>query len=71
MKKFWRYLLLKKHSEDFLSKLNFVVFGLGDSSYPQFCFVSKRLYRRLMQLGAINLMDRADGDDQSDHGYVE
>lgn len=68
MKNFWRFLLQKKHSETFLSNLNFVVYGLGDSSYPQFCFVAKRLYRRLIQLGAKPLLDREDGDDQSEHG---
>lgn len=68
MKSFWNFLLLKKHPTDFLNKMKFAVYGLGDSSYPQFCFVSKRLYRRLEGLGAIPIVPRGDGDDQSQNG---
>ncbi|CAH8490242.1 NADPH-dependent diflavin oxidoreductase 1 [Schistosoma haematobium] len=35
--------------------LHFAVLGLGDSSYPMFNFVAKKLYRRLLQLGATPL----------------
>ncbi|CAH8491324.1 unnamed protein product [Schistosoma rodhaini] len=35
--------------------LHFSVLGLGDSSYPMFNFVAKKLYRRLLQLGATPL----------------
>jgi sulfite reductase alpha subunit-like flavoprotein len=68
MKKFWSYLLKKRHPHDFLSNVRYAVYGLGDSSYPQFCFVAKKLQRRLETLGGIQLIDRAEGDDQSEHG---
>ncbi|CAH8464367.1 unnamed protein product [Schistosoma turkestanicum] len=35
--------------------LHFAVLGLGDSSYPMFNVVAKKLYRRLLQLGATPL----------------
>lgn len=33
---FWKSLLLKRLSPTFLSGINFVCFGLGDSSYPKY-----------------------------------
>ncbi|CAH8825511.1 unnamed protein product [Trichobilharzia szidati] len=38
--------------------LRFAVLGLGDSSYTMFNFVAKKLYRRLVQLGATPLCFR-------------
>ena len=40
------------------------VFGLGDSSYAQFNYTGKRLFKRLQQLGATAVWPRGDGDDQ-------
>lgn len=68
MKKFWRFLLQKKLPSDSLSNTRVAVFGLGDSSYPHFNFVAKRLYNRLAQLGAQHIIKRGDGDDQHDLG---
>eukprot|EP00002_Diphylleia_rotans_P021521 TRINITY_DN4186_c0_g1_i2.p1 TRINITY_DN4186_c0_g1~~TRINITY_DN4186_c0_g1_i2.p1 ORF type:complete len:593 (+),score=121.84 TRINITY_DN4186_c0_g1_i2:58-1836(+) len=64
MKKFWRFLLRKDLPSDSLNSVSFSVFGLGDSSYSQFNVVGKRLYKRVMQLGANALCRRGDGDDQ-------
>ncbi|KAL0073885.1 hypothetical protein F4703DRAFT_1894680 [Phycomyces blakesleeanus] len=64
MKKFWRFLLRKNLPHDILNGLSCAVFGLGDSSYQKFNYPSKKLYKRLMQLGANMLYVRGDGDDQ-------
>lgn len=45
------------------------VLGLGDSSYVKYNFVAKRLYKRLMQLGAEMILPLALADDQHDLGY--
>jgi sulfite reductase (NADPH) flavoprotein alpha-component len=45
-----------------LPELKFGVFALGDSSYPQFCAIGRRIDERLAELGAVRLVDRADAD---------
>nr|QZX63206.1 NADPH-dependent diflavin oxidoreductase 1 [Halisarca dujardinii] len=68
MKKFWRFLLRKSLPANSLSNVNCAVLGLGDSSYQKFNFVGKKLYRRLLQLGASSLLDLGLADDQHDLG---
>ncbi|XP_028128988.1 NADPH-dependent diflavin oxidoreductase 1 isoform X1 [Diabrotica virgifera virgifera] len=69
MKSFWRFLLRKNLPPDILCRLKFGVFGLGDSSYAKYNFTAKRLYKRLLQLGANPLVPLGLGDDQHDLGY--
>lgn len=45
-----------------LAELRYAVLGLGDSSYPQFNAVGRRLDERLAELGAQRLLDRGDAD---------
>ena len=45
-----------------LPELKFGVFALGDSSYPQFCEIGRRIDTRLAELGATRLVDRAEAD---------
>jgi len=45
-----------------LPDLEFAVLGLGDSSYPKFCEISRRLEERLLALGAKALSPRVDCD---------
>lgn len=64
MSRFWKFLLRKSHPPSILSNIHFAVFGLGDSSYPKFNFPAKKLFKRLLSLGAKLLIERGDGDDQ-------
>ena len=66
---FWRRLMRKALEPTSLSHLKCAVIGLGDSSYPQFNFVGKKLYKRLKMLGANLILDLCLGDDQHDYGY--
>ncbi|QSS65851.1 electron transfer flavoprotein beta-subunit [Histoplasma capsulatum] len=65
---FWRSLLLKKLPPTFLCGVNFALFGLGDSSYPKFNWASRKLYKRLLQLGAIELCPCGEADEQHPEG---
>eukprot|EP00730_Choanoeca_flexa_P003674 TRINITY_DN11472_c0_g1_i4.p1 TRINITY_DN11472_c0_g1~~TRINITY_DN11472_c0_g1_i4.p1 ORF type:complete len:570 (+),score=97.62 TRINITY_DN11472_c0_g1_i4:45-1754(+) len=64
MRKFWRFLLQKRLRKTSLQQLAFSCFGLGDSSYPKFNFVAKKLNKRLQQLGGSILADIGLADDQ-------
>ncbi|XP_077778962.1 NADPH-dependent diflavin oxidoreductase 1 isoform X3 [Podarcis muralis] len=68
MKNFWRFLFRKNLPLTSLSRLDYAVVGLGDSSYPKFNFVAKKLHKRLRQLGGCPLLPPALGDDQHDLG---
>uniref|UniRef100_A0A669E4K4 NADPH-dependent diflavin oxidoreductase 1 n=1 Tax=Oreochromis niloticus TaxID=8128 RepID=A0A669E4K4_ORENI len=56
MKNFWRFLFKKSLPVGSLSRLDCAILGLGDSSYPKFNFVAKKLHKRLLQLGACVLL---------------
>ncbi|KAJ8263353.1 hypothetical protein COCON_G00158100 [Conger conger] len=68
MKKFWRFLFRKSLPAGSLCRLDCAVLGLGDSSYPKFNFIAKKLQKRLEQLGASTLLPLGLADDQHDLG---
>ena len=56
MKKAWKFLLRRNLPTTSLQFQAFGVLGLGDSSYPKFNHVAKKLSRRLAQLGGDQLL---------------
>lgn len=68
MKMFWRFLFRKNLPPTSLCQMDYAVLGLGDSSYPKFNFIAKKLYKRVLQLGGNPLLPVALGDDQHDLG---
>lgn len=68
----WRYLLRRDLPRTFLAQkpTRFTVFGLGDSSYPNYNTSGRRLWVRLQQLGAEPFFQRGLGDDQSTYGVI-
>ncbi|KAB2613690.1 NADPH-dependent diflavin oxidoreductase 1-like [Pyrus ussuriensis x Pyrus communis] len=68
MKGFWKDLLQKNLSRQWLEGLRYAVFGLGDSGYQKFNFVAKKLDRRLWDLGATPIVQIGLGDDQHPSG---
>ncbi|ETV88811.1 hypothetical protein H257_00303 [Aphanomyces astaci] len=65
----WKFLLRKSLAVDSLHAMHMAVFGLGDSSYAKYNTVARRLHARLLQLGAVDIIDRGLGDDQHELGY--
>lgn len=45
-----------------LPELRYAVLGLGDTSYPKFCYVARKLDDRLAELGAQRLVPRGECD---------
>ncbi|SPO29171.1 related to NADPH-dependent FMN and FAD containing oxidoreductase (NR1) [Ustilago trichophora] len=60
---FWNFLLRKGIPEDILADVNFAAFGLGDTTYPRFCWPVRLLSRRLKQLGASEVVGHGEGDE--------
>lgn len=54
---------------DALSGLKFSLFGFGDSSYAKYNAMARKLYQRLLQLGAVPAIERGLGDDNKEGGY--
>ncbi|KAG8972202.1 NAPDH-dependent diflavin reductase [Tulasnella sp. 425] len=64
----WKTLLRSDLPSDLLDTMHFGVFGLGDSGYERFNWAAKKLQRRLLSLGALELIPRGDADDQDFYG---
>lgn len=52
MKSFWRYLLRRDLSSQWLEGVRYAAFGLGDSGYQKYNFPAKKLDQRILGLGA-------------------
>lgn len=52
MQNAWKFLLRSDLPASSLAKVNFTVFGLGDSSYALFNAMAKKLTTRMLNLGA-------------------
>lgn len=69
MRKTWKSLLRKSLGNEFLKNVHTGVLGLGDSSYQKYNFAGKKLYRRLVQLGAKMMTSTVSlADDQHEIG---
>lgn len=68
MKGLWTMLLRSDLPSDLFEDMDCAVFGLGDSSYEKFCWAAKKLSRRLQSLGAREIVERGEADDQHPKG---
>ncbi|CAL0329463.1 unnamed protein product [Lupinus luteus] len=71
MQVFWKFLLQRNLTSSWLKGVHYAVFGLGDSSYPKYNFVAKKLDKRLIDLGGTPIVERGLGDDQHPSGKVQ
>jgi len=60
----WTMLLRSDLPHDLFEDIDFAVFGLGDTAYEKFCWPAKLLSRRLASLGAHEICERGEGDEQ-------
>eukprot|EP00916_Digyalum_oweni_P014826 GHVL01024261.1.p1 GENE.GHVL01024261.1~~GHVL01024261.1.p1 ORF type:complete len:392 (-),score=73.51 GHVL01024261.1:867-2042(-) len=67
MKHFWNKIMRKTAEE--LPEIHFTVFGLGDSSYPDYNLVGRVLHQRLLQLKATCVHQLGLGDDAHEFGF--
>lgn len=67
-RKNWYHLLSKTLSINHFSKTKFAIAALGDSSYVEYNFAGKKLFRRMLTLGAKPLFEIALCDDQHEQG---
>ena len=72
MRQFWRLIMRKSLTSmpTLLSHVHYALIGLGDSTYPKFNFVAKKLSKRLEQLGAHAICEKMLADEQHPHGTL-
>lgn len=70
MRQFWRLIMRRSLSTvpEILSDIHYALIGLGDSTYPKFNFIGKKLAKRLEQLGAQTICEKVLADEQHPHG---
>lgn len=68
MKNFYNFIRRRDLPKSCLSSLKYAVYGLGDSSYAKFNYVSKILYKRLKDCGAKPIQELVTGDEQHELG---
>ncbi|KAL6150605.1 NAPDH-dependent diflavin reductase [Exserohilum turcicum] len=66
--KFWRAIRSARLRAPCLQHMRFASFGLGDTSYPKYNWAHRKLYNRLVQLGAQPICDRGESDEQHPEG---
>jgi sulfite reductase alpha subunit-like flavoprotein len=48
---FWRTIKSRKIKNDLFKNINYNVLGLGNSNYSQFCYMGKKIDKRIEELG--------------------
>lgn len=67
-RKFWTSLLRKKLGPETLRGVQYALVGLGDTSYLKFNWAARKLGKRLNQLGAEQVLEACEADEQGDEG---
>ncbi|RYN82153.1 NADPH-dependent diflavin oxidoreductase 1 [Alternaria alternata] len=66
--KFWKAIRSTRLRPGCLQQMRFASFGLGDTSYPKYNWAHRKLYNRLVALGAQPICDRGESDEQHPEG---
>lgn len=65
---FWKFLLRKRLPGDWLKATEFTTFGCGNTTYIRYNLAAKKVHKRFLQLGARELVERGEGDEQHTEG---
>jgi len=73
---FWRYIKSRKIKPNLFSNINFMVLGLGNTNYSQFCQMGKKLDKRLEELGGKRIkplvcVDEVEGLEEPVESWLE
>jgi len=54
---FWRYIKNRKLKNDYFKNMKYIILGLGDSNYIDYCGFAKKINKRLLDLNASKIYD--------------
>jgi sulfite reductase alpha subunit-like flavoprotein len=54
---FWRYIKNRKLKNDYFKNMKYIILGLGDSNYINYCGFAKKIDKRLLDLNASKIYD--------------
>lgn len=54
---FWRHIKSRKLKNDYFNNMKYIILGLGDSNYIQYCGFAKKIDKRLLDLNASKMYD--------------
>lgn len=55
--KFWKHIKNRKLNNEYFKNMNYIILGLGDSNYADFCGFAKKIDKRLLDLSASKMYD--------------
>ena len=55
--KFWRCIKNRKLKNDYFNNMKYIILGLGDSNYANYCEFAKKVDKRLLELNAYKIYD--------------
>ena len=63
--KFWNKIKKRSLNKDYYKKLKYLILGLGNTNYSEFCGAAKKISKRLKELSAIQLHPLVTIDDET------
>ena len=55
--KFWGHIKNRKLNNEYFANMKYIILGLGDSNYADFCGFAKKIDKRLLNLNASKICD--------------
>jgi len=55
--RFWRHIKNRKLNSEYFKNMKYIILGLGDSNYTDYCGFAKKIDKRLLDLNACKIYD--------------